>query len=120
MRDSDAKAARPGSYGSETVTSVRAGERLEQRPLGAGQVLEAVGEDRRAVPGVEVASEALDGFPPDAVPIAQAEARQLVAVRVDELRELAVEPTRIDERGLELADRLEQGVREARRRGRRA
>ena len=35
VRRSDANAARPGSYGSETVTSARAGERLEQPPLRA-------------------------------------------------------------------------------------
>ena len=50
VRASEANAARPGSYGSETWTSARPGERLEQRPLGRGQVLEAVGEDRLAVP----------------------------------------------------------------------
>ena len=37
------------------------GQRLEQRPLRAGEVLEAVGEDRLAVPGVEVGPQALDG-----------------------------------------------------------
>ena len=38
-----------------------AGERLEQPPLGAGQVLEPVGVDRPAVPGAEIAGEPVGG-----------------------------------------------------------
>src|SRR5207248_9467051 len=34
------------------------GERLDERPLGAGQVFEPVGEHRAAVPGVELAGDA--------------------------------------------------------------
>ena len=44
----------PARTAARPATSARPGERLEQRPLGAGQVLEAVREDRLAVPGVEV------------------------------------------------------------------
>ena len=44
---------RDGDLGSRS-------QRLEQRPFGTGQVLEAVREDRLAVPGVEVDAEALD------------------------------------------------------------
>ena len=36
------------------------GQRLEQGPLSAGQILEAVREDRLAAPGVEVGTEAFD------------------------------------------------------------
>jgi len=37
------------------------GQRLEQRPLRAGEVLEPVGEDRLAVPRFEVGPQSLDG-----------------------------------------------------------
>ena len=53
-----------GSYGSETVTSVRAGERFEERPLRAGQVLEAVGEDGPVRPGVELTGDEVGGVSP--------------------------------------------------------
>ena len=69
VRRSDANAGRPGSYGSDTLTSVRAGERLEQRPLRAGQILEAVGEDRLAVPGVEVGLQPLGRAPAQEVAV---------------------------------------------------
>ena len=80
VRVSDAKASRPGSYGSETVTSARAGERLEQRPLGAGQVLEAVGEDRARLPGAEVAGGALGGVAPLELTVPEPEPVELRAV----------------------------------------
>ena len=95
---SAAKAARAGLVRDRHRHLRARRERLEQSPLGAGQILEAVREDRRAAPGTEVASEAFDGFPPHAVAIAQAEPRQLVAICVDELRELALEPIAVHER----------------------
>ena len=52
---SDANATRPGSYGQRHLNVGAARERFEQRPLGAGQVLEAVREHGLAVPRVEVA-----------------------------------------------------------------
>ena len=48
-----------GLVGQRDVDLGAAGERLEQRPLRGGQILEAVGEDRLAVPGVEIAAEPL-------------------------------------------------------------
>ena len=120
MRRSDANAGRPGSYGSDTLTSVRAGERLEQRPLGAGQVLEAVREDRLAVPGVEVGLQALGRAAAQQVAIPEAEPVELGAVRGVERGEVALELVRVEQPGLELAERPQQLVgeaAEARRRG---
>ena len=48
------------------------GERLQQPPLGGGQVLEAVREDGARVPGVELA-----GQPPDRVPAKRSAIRAL-------------------------------------------
>ena len=113
--ESAANAARPGSYGMDSVTSVRAGERLHERPFGAGEILEAVGEERRSAPCVQVAAQAFDGIPTHAVTIAHAHPPQLLAIRADERRELAAQPVQLDEPSLELADRLQQRVREPRR-----
>ena len=41
-----------------------AGERPQERPLRSGQVLESVGEDRPAVPSVELVLDPLDGMAP--------------------------------------------------------
>ena len=63
------------------------GERLEQRPLGAGQVLEAVREDGPRLPGAEVTGGALGRVPalelavPDAEPVELARGRQRRAAR---------------------------------------
>ena len=79
-RESDANAARPGSYGSETCDVGAPGERLEQRPLGAGQILEPVGEHRLAVPRVEVGLEPLGGAAAQEVAIPEPEPVELGAV----------------------------------------
>ena len=46
-----------------------AGERLEQRPLGSGQILEPVGEDRLALPGVEVGGKPFGRVAPEQVAV---------------------------------------------------
>ena len=53
------------------------GERLEQPPLGAGQVLEAVGEHRPPVPGVELRAQALDRAPAEQVAVPEPEPVEL-------------------------------------------
>ena len=58
-----------------------AGERLEQRPLGGGQVLEAVGEDGLAAPGVEVAAETLAGAPAKQIAVPEPEPVELAPGR---------------------------------------
>ena len=69
-------------------------QRLEQRPLGAGQILEAVGEDRLAVPRVEVGPEPLDRMTAKQPSIPAPEAVELVPVTGVEHAELAVDRRR--------------------------
>ncbi len=110
VRRSDANAGRPGSYGSETVTSAAARERFEQRPLRAGEIFEAVREHRLAVPGIELRLEALRGAAAQKVPIPAAEPVELGAVRGVERREIAVQLLGVEQPGLELAQRLLQRI----------
>jgi len=90
-----------------------AGKRLEQLPLGAGQVLEAVREDRAPVPGVELRGDALGGPPTLEVAVPGAEPVELGAVGAVQLPESALDVCRVDEPALELTDRVRQGVSEA-------
>jgi hypothetical protein len=92
-------------------------ESLEQRPLRARQILEAVREHGRAGPGGQVAAQALDGAATEPVAIAQPERLQLFAVGDGDAPDVAAERIRLDETRSELAQRLQQRVREPRRRG---
>ena len=89
------------------------GESLEQGPLGAGQILEAVGEDRARLPGREVAGRALGGVATLELTVPEAEPVELVAVGLVELGQLAVELRRLEQRGLELGHRRAERVGEA-------
>ena len=73
VRRSDANAARPGLVRQRDRHLRAPRERLEQPPLRAGQVLESVGEDRSAVPRVELRSKPLDRTAPKQVAIPEAE-----------------------------------------------
>src|SRR5436190_4438463 len=86
------------------------GQRLEERPFGAGQVLEAVREDGPAVPGVQLARDALRGVPALELAVPEAEPVELVAVGLVQLGELALELTRLGQAGLELRDRLAERI----------
>ena len=88
-------------------------ERLQQRPLGAGQILEAVGEDRLPVPGLEIGLEPLGGAAAQQIPVPEPEPVELRPVGAVQLREIAAEALRIEHSRLQLADGLEQRVREA-------
>ena len=72
-------------------------ERLEQRPLGGGQVLEAVREDGLAVPGVELGPDPLGRAAPQQVAVPEADAVELAAVRGVEFGDVAVEVARVEE-----------------------
>ena len=89
-----------------------AGERLEQRPLGSGQVLESVGEDGLALPRVELGPEPLRRTAPEEVAVPELEPVELAAVGGVETRQLPVEIGRVEQARLELAERLQQRVRE--------
>ena len=82
---------RAGSYGSETVTSVARGERLEQPPLRPGQILEPVREHRPAVPGVQLGAQPLDRAAAEQVAVPEPEPVELGPVGRVEQREIAVE-----------------------------
>src|SRR5207247_8152634 len=58
-----------------------AGKRLEQRPLCAGQVLEAVREDRPIAPGLELAGDEVSRVAPLQVAVPEAELLELSAIR---------------------------------------
>ena len=74
MRSSAAKAGRGGLV-RDRDRHVRArGERLDQRPLGSGQVLEPVGEDGLPTPGSEIALDPLGRAAAHAVPIPESPA----------------------------------------------
>ena len=80
------------------------GKRLEQRPLRPGQVLEPVGEDGGALPGVELGGKALGGAAPQKVAVPVPQPVELVAVRAIERRQIPAEILRIDEARPELAE----------------
>ena len=73
------------------------GEGLDQRPLRCRQVLEAIREDRRAIPGVEIALDPFGRATPEAVSIPDAERAQLRAIRTREVAEIAADGVEIDQ-----------------------
>src|SRR6266550_6007066 len=66
------------------------GERLDERPLGAGQVLEAVGEYRAAVPGVKFARDLRRRVAALELAVPEAEPVELLAIGRVQLGELTV------------------------------
>ena len=96
------------------------GQRLDQRPLGAREILEAVGVDGRAVPGAEVTRGAVGAVAPLAVAVPHAETVELGAVRGVERAQVAADLVGLDETGLELAQRRRERVGKAREPGRAA
>ena len=111
MRAGPARRKRDGDLGAP-------GERLEHCPFGAGQVLEAVREHRCASPRAEIRCEALGRPPPQKVAIPASDPVELGAVGGVEGREVALEVVRVEEPGLELAERLLERVGEAAEAGR--
>ena len=81
VRVNDSNGARFGSYGKRDGDVGAAGERFEERPLRAGQVLEAVGEDGPVRPGVELAGDEVGGVSPAQVPVPEPELLELGAIR---------------------------------------
>ena len=104
MRASEAKASRAGLVGQRDDHLSTARERLEQRPLGAGQVFEAVREDRLAVPGGEIVLQPLDRASALGVTVPEVEPLELSAVRRVERGELAVDILWIEQTGFELTE----------------
>ena len=88
-------------------------ERLEQAPLGTGQVFEPVGVHRLAVPGLEIAREPLDRPPPDEPSIPAAEPVELGAVGGCKAPQIAAQRVRLEQVPVELVERRRERVREA-------
>ena len=91
-----------------------AGQRLEQRPLGGSQVFEAVREHGLAVPGGEIGAKPLARIPAQQVSIPEPDAVELRAVGGEEDGQVAVEVGRVEEPALELGERREERIGEAR------
>ena len=85
-------------------------ERLEEAPLGAGEVLEAVREHRAVAPRPEVAGQPLDAPATEHPPIPRIEPVELVAVGADERCERLVEVVGVEERAVELRQCPSEGV----------
>ena len=85
-------------------------ERLEEAPLGAGEVLEAVCEHRAVAPRPEVAGQPLDAPATEHPAIPCIEPVELVAVGADERCERLVEVVGVEERAVELRQRPSEGV----------
>ena len=113
VRVNDSNGARFGSYGKRDGDVRAAGERFEERPLRAGQVLEAVGEDGPVRPGVELAGDEVGGVSPAQVPVPEPELLELGAIRRVEKREVAAQLVGLDEPRLELRERGAERIREA-------
>ena len=104
----------PRLVGQRHLDVGAAGERLEQAPLGAGQILEAVREDGLAVPRVELRGEPLHRPAPDDVAVPEPEAVELGPVGGVERREIAVQVAGLDQPRLEVGERLPERVGEPR------
>src|SRR5207248_7774889 len=89
------------------------GERLEQRPLRTGQILEAVCEHGASLPRSQLAGEPFRRRSALEVAIPEPEAVEFRAVLGVEPGEISVELARVDEPGLELAEGGRKRVGEA-------
>jgi hypothetical protein len=89
------------------------GQRLEQRPLRAGEILEAVGEHRLVVPGVEIRQETLDRSGAKEAAVPPSEPVELGTVRGVERAELPLDLPWSEQPRLELVERLQERIDEA-------
>jgi hypothetical protein len=87
-----------------------AGQRLQQPPLRPRQVLEAVGEDRAPVPGLELGLEPLDRVAAEQVGVPEAERIELGPVGGVQPREVAVQVVGVEQPRLELDERRSERV----------
>ena len=85
-------------------------ERLEEPPLRAREVLEAVREHRAVGPRAEVAGQPLDAPAAKHPPIPRSEPVELVAVGADERRERLVEVVGVEQRTVQLRQRPSECV----------
>ena len=90
------------------------GQRLEQPPLRAGQILESVGEDRSAIPRIELRPKPLDRTASKQVAVPQAEPIELLSIGGVQQPKVSLQLFGLEQAGLELRERGEQSVGEAR------
>ncbi len=112
VRSSDSKAGRPGSYGSETQTSARAASassRAHWAPPRSSKPYTKTGE---LVPGRELAAHEVGRTSRSSLVIPDRQALAFRLIRAEEPCELAVELVGRDTFGLELGDRIAEGVKE--------
>ena len=89
-------------------------ERLEQAPLCAAQVLEAVGVDRTTVPGGEVVRDPARGVAALKVAVPETEPVELLAIASVELGEVAVDVLGLQQPRFELRDGRTERIAESR------
>ena len=85
-------------------------ERLDEPPLGTGQVLEPVREDGCPAPRAEVGGQPLDGSPPDDSAVAHTEPLELVSVGPRRSRQAGREILRLEEARLDLGQRRAERI----------
>ena len=90
-----------------------AGERVQERPLRAGQVLEPIGEHRPCRPRLELAADELGPVPTQEIAVPQLEPLELGAVGRVEKREVAAQVAGVDETRLELGEDAAERICEA-------
>ena len=86
------------------------GERAQELPLGAGQILEAVCEDGLAAPRLEFGLKAVDCVPAQSVAVPAAEPVELGPVSREEPGEVALDRRRLEQARLELRERGRERV----------
>ncbi len=79
-------------------------QRLEQAPLGSGEILEPVREHRRVVPRPEVAGQELGGVTTGELTVPEAEPVQLCAVGAVEVGEMSFELRRVEQGRFEVGE----------------
>ena len=92
-------------------------KRLEQAPLCAGEVFESVGEDRSAVPGVELGPKPLDRSASKQVAIPQAEPIELGSIGGVQETKISLQLLGLEQAGLELRERSQKRVGKTRKPG---
>jgi hypothetical protein len=85
-------------------------ERLEQAPLRAGQILESVGEDRPAVPCIELRPKPLDRTASKQVAIPQAEPIELRPIGAVQETKISLQLFGLEQARFELRERSQKRV----------
>ena len=85
-------------------------ERLDQAPFRTREILEAVGEHRRPVPGSEIRREPVDGAAADHAAVVDSQPLQLGRIRPGERRKVATEILGIEKVGLDLGQRTAERI----------